>query len=428
MLRFQIKIRRLGAGLDERAGCRFMPGVWGDSVSSRARSHGVECSPMMRPMRILTVTVLPMLLAGCPVTPNTPHSPTTPAPQGPGPGPGPGTPSASGTPEDPFHEGVTDTRQPVSPRPHGPAAPPVEHRPPPVEHRPPPVVHRPPPVVHRPPPVVHRPPPVVHRPPPVVHRPPSVRRPPVAHRPTVAPTVIGDAVDKAIAALAGASSLQRKRTLILQLGQTRDPRSVDALVRHLNSRQLVDVRASAAQALGRLGASWSLRSLSSLLSARSTNLRSAARKALAKVCRAPGGGTKHYLRIVTPRDTLPKRMLAARSLLLSLAKSYATCSDCVLRWPGCPKTGSGGGRQLTGYEVQPQIKVTKSAGSTSLSVSVLILTHPKGSLKGTLSAQATFDVELSRPFVKYVLQSLSDSLKGSIDRFVRQLRGQASGR
>lgn len=229
-------------------------------------------------------------------------------------------------------------------------------------------------------------------------------------------------MDKAIASLASASSLSRKRVLMLVLGRTRDPRAVDALVRTLKGSQPAALRAYAAELLGRLGASWSVRALWSLRSDRSAKLRTAVRKSLARVCRAPGASTLHYLRVVAPQNTLPRRLLAGRLLLLSLAKTYSACPDCVLRWPDCSGLRTKGRRPLAGFELQPRIKVTRSGDTVSLQVSVLVLTHPQGALKGTLDAQATFDVELSRPFVKYVLQSLADSLKGDIDALVRKLR------
>jgi hypothetical protein len=325
-------------------------------------------------MRTLTIAVLAPLAVGCMVPASAPPPNTVPPPHG---------PTTSGAPDpgrEPFQEGVSDPRIPSPPASRDPVAARQAQQDPPR------------------------------------------RKPPVAARPTVTPTVAADSVDKAISNLASASGISRKRALILVLGRSRDPRAVDALVRTLKSRQPATVRAFAAEALGRLGASWSIRSLSSLLSARSTKLRTAARKSLAKVCRSPRAATLHYLRIAPPRDFLPKRLLAGRLLLLSLAKTYSACADCVLRWPACSTPRTKRRRRLAGFELQPRIKVTRSGDTVTLKVSVLVLTHPQNSLKGSLEAKATFDVELSRPFVKYVLQSLSDSLKGDIDALVRKLR------
>ncbi len=327
-------------------------------------------------MRTLALTVAALLAVGCTVPATAPPPNTTPGPHG---------PTTSGAPDPdpdrgPFQDGVSDPRMPAPPASRDPVA--------------------------------------ARQP----QQDPPRRKPPVAARPTVTPKVAADSVDKAISNLASASSLSQKRALILVLGRSRDPRAVGALVRTLKSRQSPTVRALAAEALGRLGASWSVRSLSSLLSARSTKLRAAARKSLAKVCRSPQAATLHYFRIAAPRNLLPKHLLAGRLLLLSLAKTYSACADCVLRWPDCSTTRTKRRRPLAGFELQPRIKVTRSGDEVTLQVSVLVLTHPQNSLKGTLEAKATFDVELSRPFVKYVLQSLSDSLKGDIDALVRKLR------
>ncbi len=333
-------------------------------------------------LAVLALAMLALLAVGCPVPASAPPPNTTPPPHG---------PTTSGAPDPgraPFQDGISDPRMPTPPASRDPVAPRQAQQDPPRQK------------------------------PPVAARPTVT--PTVA--PTVTPTVAADSVDKAISNLAAASSLSRKRALILVLGRSRDPRAVDALVRTLKSRQPTTVRAFAAEVLGRLGASWSVRSLSSLLSARSTRLRTAAQKSLAKVCRSPRAATLHYLRIAAPQDSLPKRLLAGRLLLLSLAKTYTACADCVLRWPDCSTSGTKRRRRLAGFELQPLIKVTRSGGAVTLQVSVLVLTHPQHSLKGSLEAKATFDVELSRPFVKYVLQSLSDSLKGDIDALVRKLR------
>lgn len=230
-----------------------------------------------------------------------------------------------------------------------------------------------------------------------------------------------DRVDNLIRKLKSGSSPKVKVVAIILLRKYTDPRVEIALISTLqNGSEDATVRSTAARALGGMHSKRAIKALRKASKSSNSRLKSAARKAIEKMCPSRVSGKRFYINMdkMQSKGALRSlsRVLAARHLYRVLDRR----SDVVTGWRKCRKPSGRSLRKkrMKGFYLETVVKVNNVGGKVKCKVSVMFTTFPGRSMKGVYGASAAAHGSVNSGVVSQLVEALVGSLKSDINRFL----------
>jgi len=230
-----------------------------------------------------------------------------------------------------------------------------------------------------------------------------------------------DRVGNLIRKLRSGSSPKVKVVAIIMLRKYTDPRVERALIATLkNGREDATVRSTAARALGGMRSARAVPALMKAAKSSNRRLKSAARKAIEKMCPSRVSGKRFYINMDKIRSKGALRSLSVALARRNLHRLMARRSDVVTGWRKCRKPSKRALRKkrMKAFYLDTTVKVSNVGGRVKCKVNVMFTTFPGQSIKGSVGASAAVAGSVSSAVVSQLVEALVGSLKGDINRFL----------